>query len=85
MLCNDISWPKVEGMNRKAPSGTIYVCNACGKVAKWRWGVDDGGKQDVYASDGWDDSCATHAILCDEKTLLINRNGRVVSAISAED
>lgn len=41
-----------------APEGQIYVCSACGKTAR-----------DIYTGgDGWDSSCALHAVLCYEQT-----------------
>lgn len=54
-----------------APAGAIWVCGACGKTARDRYGSDN---------PRWDVSCALNAILCDEATLVRNEDGRVVKA-----
>ena len=46
--------------DRIAPAGAIWVCAACGKTAKDRYGLE--GKH----SFGWDESCALNAVLCHE-------------------
>ena len=42
-----------------APTGTVWVCGACGKAAKNRATGD--------ISRGWDESCMMHATLCYEE------------------
>ena len=62
--------------NYEAPEGAVWVCGACFKRAKHKieGGIDH----------GWDTSCFTWAVLCDE-TSLIYKNGRVVSATAIKD
>lgn len=55
---------------RFAPEGAIFVCKACGKTAKDICGGKD-------ASYGWDVSCSLNALLCDEKSIERDENGRV--------
>lgn len=52
--------------NEKAEVGTIFVCGACGKTARWRYGFDDKNVNDPERSPGWDESCAMHSVLCHE-------------------
>lgn len=54
-------------MNKRAPKGHVYVCAACGKTSRWKYGFDHSGKND--ASHGWDESCAMHAELVAEDTI----------------
>lgn len=58
--------------NEIAGEGQVFVCDACGKRSK-----DKYGNQAIDAE--WDASCMLHAILCDEKSLVIE-NGRVIKA-----
>lgn len=51
-------------MNERAPEGQVFVCGACGKTARWRYGFDDKNKNDPEASPGWDSSCMTWSVLC---------------------
>lgn len=54
-----------ESGNKRAPEGSVYVCGACGKVSRWRYGFDSAnGKND--ASSGWDESCAMNSGLVPE-------------------
>jgi hypothetical protein len=53
-----------------APAGFTWVCTACGKRANHR--VDGG------ISEGWDSSCFSWAVLCEDTSLVIV-DGRVVS------
>lgn len=46
-----------ETDNRIAPDGAIWVCGACGKTSKDRYG-------DALSDRGWDTSCAMNAVLC---------------------
>jgi hypothetical protein len=45
--------------NDIAPKGQIFVCNACGKRSRDRYG-------DQAIDRGWDESCMIHAVLCYE-------------------
>lgn len=47
---------------RFALKGTIWVCAACGKTHKDRYGEDGEGDR------GWDESCMLKAVLCEEGT-----------------
>lgn len=49
--------------NRFAPNGAIWVCGACGKTAKDRYGLEG------ERSYGWDESCMLNAVLCHEPPL----------------
>lgn len=49
-------------MNDRAPEGTTFVCGACGKRSRTRYGFDDTGAR--CADAGWDASCMLHAVLC---------------------
>lgn len=49
---------------RIAPPGRIWVCCACGKTAKDKYGIE--GKR----STGWDESCMLNAQLFDEDKLV---------------
>lgn len=46
-----------EGGNEVAPAGQIFVCGACGKRSRDRFGMQ-------AISRGWDVSCMLHAVLC---------------------
>lgn len=48
------------GKPRFAREGTIWVCAACGKTHKDRYGNEGDGDR------GWDESCMLHAVLCVE-------------------
>jgi hypothetical protein len=59
--------------NHIAPEGQIYVCGACGKTSRTRYGffsdgtargadfMPDGSR---VSERGWDESCMMHAVLC---------------------
>lgn len=51
----------------KAPEGTIWICPACGKSARDRYGA-------------WDVSCAMWAVLCVESSVERDTTGRIVRA-----
>ncbi len=53
-----------------APEGQIYVCAACGKRSRTRYGFDDN-NQNVGPSHGWDESCMLNAVLCYEQRDLL--------------
>lgn len=52
----------VERSQRFAPDSAIWVCGACGKTAKDRYG------EEGENSPGWDESCMLNAVLCDQRT-----------------
>ena len=61
-----------EGMTPCSDAHT-WVCGACGKTSRTRYGFVDGGTKmgsnhmpdgSPVASPGWDESCMMHAVLC---------------------
>lgn len=56
--------------NAVAPYGKVWVCCACGKRSR-----DKYGSQKI--DQGWDESCMMHSRLFDEDDLVME-NGRVV-------
>lgn len=54
---------------RIAPEGKIWVCLACGKTARDRYGAD---------SRGWDASCVINAQMFDESRLVKSGTGYVI-------
>jgi len=56
-----------------APEGKVWVCLACGKTSRHKYGDED-----RWAT-GWDVSCTLNCDLFDEKDLVRNEHGRVVS------
>lgn len=46
-------------MNKVAPNGECYVCEACGKVSRDEWGS-------LAHSHGWDESCILNCVLTDD-------------------
>jgi hypothetical protein len=63
--------PLTAAQPRIAPTGAIWVCGACGKTARDRYG-DPG--------TSWDESCMLNAILCDETSLVRRPGGPVTKA-----
>ena len=56
-----------------APEGQIYVCMACGKTSKTKYGYD---KQDKdVAMYGWDVSCMLNSRLIPEKWVVERSEG----------
>lgn len=53
-----------------APKGKIWVCLACGKTSKNKYG-------DEFSQSGWDASCFLNSVLCDEDKLVFGKDGRV--------
>jgi hypothetical protein len=43
--------------NHEAPEGQVYVCGACGRRSRDKYGF-----KPIDA--GWDESCAMNAVLC---------------------
>ena len=58
--------------NQLAPVGTIFLCPVCGRRSRDRAGTQD-------TDQGWNASCVTNAILCDEATIKVV-GGKVVQA-----
>jgi hypothetical protein len=56
--------------NEVAPQGKVFVCGACGKRSRDRYG-------EQAISSGWDESCMLNCALYDENKLVL-KNGRVV-------
>jgi len=47
-------------MNETAPEGQIFICSACGKRSKDKYG-------DQKIDRGWDISCMIYSVLCYEE------------------
>ena len=58
--------------NPLAPDGMLWVCFACGKTAKNRYGTGP------RVSPRWDESCAMNSVLQPEEVLVYDDDGRVV-------
>lgn len=56
--------------NAVAPAGTIYVCGACGKLSRDKYGMQ-------ALSRGWDESCMMNAVLCYAPPELVVKDDRV--------
>ena len=63
--------------NRVAPKGQVYVCGACGKRSRDRYG-------DMPIDRMWDVSCMMHAVLVYEDSIELGPNGRVIRAKEVE-
>lgn len=63
-----------------ADPGTVWVCGACGKRARSRYGFDENNKSTALDR-GWDASCILNAILCVDSPILPWR--AVEAAVSA--
>ncbi len=63
--------------DRHAPNGTIWVCQACGKTAQDRYGIEG------EHSHGWDESCMLNAVLCRQPRGLDWRSVASASAFPA--
>jgi hypothetical protein len=57
-------------MNDIAPDGFVFVCGACGKLSKDRYGYQAESKR-------WDESCMLNAVLCRRSHLVLDDCGRV--------
>ena len=53
---------------KPAPKGQIWVCAACGKRSKTRYGIDENNKD--VADRGWDAACMLNAVLCYDSLIL---------------
>ena len=49
----------LEHGNRRAKPGYVWMCGACGKTSRDRYGFD-------RISHGWDESCMLHAVLVED-------------------
>jgi hypothetical protein len=65
--------------DRFAPEGTVWVCGACGKTHKDRYGIEGKGSR------SWDESCMLNAILCMEEPV-VEPSGKIVwSAVNVQN
>lgn len=48
------------------PEGQIWICGACGKKARSRYGFDSFNRSTALSA-GWDESCTLNAVLCYEE------------------
>lgn len=53
-----------------APAGQVWVCGACGKRARTRYGFD-ADNNPTAIDRGWDESCMMNAVLCYEQRSLL--------------
>ena len=60
-----------------APPGSLWVCHACGKTNRHRYG-------DFGSMRGWDSSCAMQSGLYSEDRLVRGADGRVVELKEAD-
>ncbi len=63
--------PQPQRGNVAAKPDQVWVCSACGKTARSRYGFDDDGTTRggaCNADRGWDTSCTMHAVLCKKET-----------------
>ncbi len=84
-------WRAVEPQptegNYVAASDQIWVCQACGKTARSRYGFwDDGTKRGgaSNADNGWDASCMSNAVLCYQPWYFIRASGDCVCSCGRE-
>jgi hypothetical protein len=54
---------------RLARPGTLWVCGACGKTARDRYGEE---------GSSWDESCMLNSWLCTEESVTYGATGRAV-------
>lgn len=66
-----------------APDGQVWVCGACGKTSRTRYGFDDDDKN--VCDPGWDESCMLNSTLCHEASLVRTKGGRVTHAKAVEN
>lgn len=59
--------------NHVAPEGHVFVCNACGKRSRDKYG-------EMKIDPGWDEACMMEAVLCAESSLVFDDNGRLKGA-----
>lgn len=51
--------------NIQAPEGAHWVCGACGKKSKWKYGFD--AQEKDCADYGWDESCMMNCALIEDE------------------
>lgn len=51
-----------ENGTLEAPDNMVWVCGACGKTSRTRYGFDADNKN--VCDRGWDASCMANAVLC---------------------
>src|SRR5678816_1245336 len=69
----DVSSAREAGkMKEVAGPGEVFVCQACGKTNKERYG-------------NWDTSCMTWAVLCFEDSLAFDERGLVCAGIAVPE
>jgi len=65
----------IEEKNRIAPKGKVWVCCACGKTSKDRYGL----RFPEETTRGWDESCLLNSQLFDKDKLIYSEGeGRVL-------
>ena len=64
--------------NEIAPEGFVWVCGACGKRSKTKYGFDNNNAR-TNIDYGWDESCMMNAVLCEVEDLIFGEDGRVKS------
>ena len=57
--------------NKTADEGNLWVCQACGKTSKDRYGFDG-------ADPGWDESCMLNSMEVQKSRLVFSEGGRVI-------
>lgn len=65
-----------DDLPRIAPEGKMWVCHACGKTVKDRYG---------QRGSSWDESCFLNSALYDETLLIYGDNGRVTRILEVPD
>lgn len=61
-----------------APDGEIWVCLACGKTSKDRYGLEE------EHSPGWDESCMLNSRMVSKDRLVFSKSGLTVIDIKKE-
>ncbi len=62
-------------MNSIAPKGQVWVCTACGKISRDKFGMQ-------RISYGYDESCMINSILCFEDKLVFDETkSRVIKVL----
>lgn len=59
--------------NEVAPAGSLFVCCACGKTSRTRYGIGN--------TNGWDESCMLNCQLFEESWLHYNEGGYTVREV----
>jgi hypothetical protein len=64
---------------RFAPSGTLWICGACGKTHTDQYGDEGEGSR------GWDESCMLNAVLCHADEIKPGDRVRSARALTDEE